>query len=276
LNAAKTDLEKGWYVTSLYDSSSVMAVIVSREQGDNELFDTSSFEEKYDYLLGELKSSLNINKQENVWSKMFFDHAMYFYNSYKFYQNTNDTKSKSDLRTANSITNIAFYLYETEDKVLEYYNSADVSEISNSNSTANGSNAKNNDKQDGSNQNVYVYGRSETYLYVIVLGILIIVLGVIIELRKLKRFGKKELIQKHIMDIDEKVVAGEISQFTYRELRNKYLEELKELKVANVQSKELALPIKAAVAPEKEVEQSAKKKPAIIKKQKPMIKKKKK
>lgn len=242
LTAAKTDLEKGWYVTSLYDSSAVMAVIISKEQGDNELFDTKAFEDKYNYLSEKLKSSANIDKEKNIWSKLFFDHAVYFYNSYLFYQNKNDTQAKSDLRTANSITNIAYFLNETESKVLDYYQNADISEVS---EDSNGSVAVFQD-----NYGTVKVQNISLVVYILLLVLAVVLLAMAVEARRLKKkmTGKKEFIQRQIQDIDEKLVNGEISQFTYRELRHKYLEDLKELKQNGKEVASTTLPVKVSFA----------------------------
>ena len=237
LTAAKSDMDKGWYVTSMYDAASVMGVIVSKEQNDQSIFDTNAFEKRYDFLLNELRSTKSLSNERYIWSKMYFDHAMYYYNNYKFNSsNNNITEATSSIKTANTITNMAYYILEAEKEVINYYNNADINILikDNISKEENKENYTNNDSNIKS-QNVYVLNRGKVgnFIYILIFLILIVIILLVIEFEKFKKVNNKERIKKQIADIDEKLLEGKISPFTHKELRHRYLEELRNIKTRN-------------------------------------------
>jgi len=232
LNSAKINYSRGWYITSIYDSSTAMGVLVSREEGTETVFNNSLFQAKYDKLITELRSNKELNSEEHVWSKMYLDHAIYFYKSYENSLITDSEKAQADLRTSNSIVNIAVSLFEVEDEIISYYNSADIQIIISdiNNETNNIIHTKNIDD----NQKVYIYeketSRNNTVLYVILGGLFLIIVIVIIEVEIIRRKNSKEFVHKQISHLDEMLLEGRISAFTYKEMRSKYLEELRLIK----------------------------------------------
>jgi len=233
LNGAKYNFERGWYVTSLYDSASAMAVIVSKEQNADGIFDVVTYEEKYTKLLNRLRSVSMINSETNVWSKMYLDHSMYFYKSFEFYSELDDLKSISNLKTSNSILNISDQILLVENEVLNYYNSADIEILITESTPEEGeviqTNQVNTNKD--SVQDIYVYSKSkkDIYIYIIAIILFILIIAVIIEFEK-SRSGSKQKIQKQIAYIDEQLLEGKLSPFTYKEMRTKYLRELHAIK----------------------------------------------
>jgi len=233
LNSAKINYSRGWYVTSIYDSSTAMGVLISREEGTETVFNNSSFQTKYNKLITELRSANALNSIDHVWSKMYLDHAIYFYKSYENSLITDSEKAQADLRTSNSIINIAISLFEVEDQIIDYYNSADIlvviSDVNNDTSDI----INTTDNTDTS-QKVFIYekdrSRNNTVLYVILGGLFLIIVIVVIEVEILRRKNSKDFVQKQISHLDEMLLEGRVSAFTYKEMRSKYLEELRLIK----------------------------------------------
>jgi len=238
LNAAKMNFKRGWYVTSLYDSATAMSVLVSDNESFQDLFNISSFEEKYDFLNKNLRSTSGLNSEKNVWSKLYFDHSVYYYTGYQYYRDKgNEAEADSYLRTANSIVNIAYYLYEVEEKVIPYYDDADIQVIIED--LNNSSQTTIEDNLDYTSQNyndpsVYVYSKEgkqdNSYLYVLVIGIFIILITFAIEFNNFRKKHTSQGLLKQISYLDEQLLEGKISPFTYKEMRSKYLEELNLIK----------------------------------------------
>ncbi len=236
LNSAKINYSRGWYVTSIYDSSTAMGVLISREEGTETVFNNSSFQTKYNKLITELRTVNALNSIDHVWSKMYLDHAIYFYNSYESNLIIDPEKAGSDLKTSNSIVNIAISLFEVEDEIIGYYNSADIQVVisDTNNETIDVINTTN-DNIDDNAQKVYIYergnsSRNNTVLYVILAGLFLIIVIVVIEVEILRRKNSKEFVQKQISHLDEMLLEGRVSAFTYKEMRSKHLEELRLIK----------------------------------------------
>ncbi|MCK9439699.1 hypothetical protein M0Q39_06595 [Patescibacteria group bacterium] len=239
LNAAKMNYKRGWYVTSLYDSATAMSVLVSDNESFQDLFNISSFEEKYDFLNKNLRSTSGLNSEKNVWSKLYFDHSIYYYTGYKYYKDKgNDIEADSYIRTANSIVNIAYYLYEVEEKVISYYDDADIQiiiEDLNNNSEVIVEDNLGNTSQNYNDASVYVYSKENSesnnlYLYVLVIGIFIILISFAIEFNSFRKNHTSQGLLKQISYLDEQLLEGKISPFTYNEMRSKYLNELNLIK----------------------------------------------
>jgi len=225
LNAAKTDYEMEWYVTALYDAASAKAVLKSRQEASQENFDESIFVSKYNSM-SFLTSATNKTSTTNIWSKMYYDHATFYYRTNQYYQNKNTTKAQSSLKTANSVINLSKELYEIETKVLDYYNNAGniIIEIS--------------DKEikpietikpleNQSQEKVYVYSnKNNTIFYVIAVGLFLMIIAIVID-NEIRRNSRKQKIQRLLLDLEHKLNDGHISKFTYEDMKKSYLKELK-------------------------------------------------
>jgi len=234
IKAARKDFEMGWYVTSLYDSASAKAVLISRKESLKEAFDENIFVDKYNQL-SELKLPQEMAKTENVWSKMFFDHSLYYYKQYQFYKSKNTTKAETNLKTANSITNISKELYIIESIVHSYYNDAGIIDIIipeegeiiidiNDTITV----PKTQEKQ-----NVYVYKKQDSskntaVMYVILGGLFLMIITIVVELER--HNSKKGKVQKALFELEKKLADGHISKFTYEDMKKSYLKELQIIK----------------------------------------------
>lgn len=279
LDAAKINYEKGWYVTSMYDSVTSMAIIITREENE-EILDANVFQIKYDNLINELRSINELNSDNHVWSKMYFDHAVYFYKSYESFLANNETKAKGDMQISNSIINMALGIFEVENKVLAYYNNADYSDIIVVIGDRNDVNlpiSQNTIIKNADDQKVYVYTNEKTnnssnlLYYVLVVGLFIIVIVGIVEIERFRRKEKKVFVQKQIAHLDEMLLEGKISSFTYKEMRNKYLEELKKIKEKELKKEKQKVDLKIKrehllVYKEDKKKQNTKDKKKLIKK----------
>lgn len=235
ITAAKKDFEMGWYVTSLYDSASAKAVLISRKENSKESFDENVFLDKYNKL-SELRSPQEIKLNTNVWSKMFFDHSLYHFKQYQFYKSKNTTKAETNIKTANSIVNISKELYIIESIVHSYYNDAGIIDVV----VPEGNNQIIIDINDSDEiiskvedkQNVIVYkkedsSKNNTIMYVIIGGLFLMIISIVIELEK--HNNKKSKIQKNILELEQKLTNGQISKFTYEDMKKSYLKELREI-----------------------------------------------
>ncbi len=235
LDAAKVNFERGWYVTSLYDSSTAVAIITTQEENQNN-FSVSQYMTKYNNTLSQIRSQKSMASNNNIWSKIFLDHAIYYYNAYNFYKDKDDIKAKSQMNVSNSILNFAINLYEIENIVLEYYFNVDPSTIIVDVSTGTEVSVKIDDEENTYSstipQNVFVYGKEkkDVYPYIFVVALFLMILAIVIEVERFKRHHSKEGIIKQIGYLDEKLLEGKISPYTYKEMRDKYLLELRKIK----------------------------------------------
>jgi uncharacterized protein len=235
LDASKRNFERGWYVTSLYDSASALAVIKTQEDTKNNI-SVNDFNIKYDDLVSKLRSQSAMSNENNVWSKIFLDHAIYYYKSFNANKFTNESKAKSQMSISNSILNFSNYLYEVESVVLDYYLNTDLDElvidISNTTDASLVIVDTTKDTNQISSQNVYVYSKEkkDIYLYVVVFGLFLMIVAIVVEVEKFKRNHSKEGLIKQIGYLDSKLLEGKISPFTYKEMRDKYLFELQKIK----------------------------------------------
>ena len=231
LKAAKKDYEMGWYVTSLYDAASAKAVLMSLNENKKESFDENQFIRRYNEL-GSLKNPSNINTSNNVWSKMFFDHATYHYKQYLYFKSKNTSRAETHIKTANSIVNISKELYVVENLVLNYYNDAAIIDVvvpeGNEQIIIDINDSK---EQIIKNEKVYVYKKQENrgnaIIYVILGGLFLMIITIVIELEK--HNNKKQKIQKAITELEKKLQDGHISKFTYEDMKKSYLKELRKI-----------------------------------------------
>jgi uncharacterized protein len=234
LNAAKTDYEKGWYVTALYDAASAKAVLSSRKETEQENFDENIFISKYNSM-SFLNTEQNRESKTNIWSKMYYDHATYYYKSYQYYKNKNTTKAQGYIKTANSIINLSKELYDIETKVLDYYNKGNiVVEIVDSNKKSN-SETNTSTKKINESQNVYVYSNNskETKIFfVIAIGLFLMIIAIVVD-NEIRRNSRHQKIQALLLELEKKLIDGHISKFTYEDMKKSYLKELKEIEERN-------------------------------------------
>lgn len=234
LKAAKTDYELGWYVTSLYDAASAKAVLMSSKENESEGFDENIFLEKYNQLM-ELRTSAHMANSENVWSKLFFDHTLYYYKQYQYFKPKNEARADIYIQTANTIASISMELYLVETIVNDYYNNAGVIEVvvpeDGNKIVIEGLDTQEN-VADQQEQNVYVYKRQDdtranTIIYVILGGMFLIIIAIVVELER--HSNKKQKLQAELLELERKLMDGHISRFTYEEMKKNYLLELKKL-----------------------------------------------
>jgi predicted S18 family serine protease len=239
VNAAKTDYKKGWYVTSLYDSASAMAVLETIKEQDNEFFNKALYNKNLEDLLTKLRTTKNIKSSTNIWSKLYLDHALFFNKKAEYYENKSKIEYENNLKTSNSILNISKNLYFIEEKVLDYYNNANISEIITeiedvNNTNIQGDISKEVSDKDDKTSNIYIYSKQNkdiTYIYLILAAFVIIIAAIVVKLEKYT--NKKKILKDKISELDEKLLDGTISEYTYKELRHKYLIELHNMKNAN-------------------------------------------
>lgn len=242
--AAKLDMSKGWYVTATYEAATAYAILVSKQEESAIDFDENSFFNNYNDLQNKLRSISEMNNDEHVWSKMFFDHAMYFYSSAEYYANIgNNIDGQTELKVSNTLTNMAKYIYDVETEVLSYYKSADIDTIvsdagitDNSLINCDNINVSGEEDNDSNQQTQYVsvYAKEDrsVLFYIVLIILVLVVVGFIIQLSKIhgNSKNKKEFIHKKIAELDEAYMEGKISSFTYNEMKQTYLDELREIK----------------------------------------------
>ena len=233
LKAAKTDYEMGWYVTALYDAASAKAIINSRKETNTEFFDENLFISKYDSM-SFLSSEVGLRSENNVWSKQYYDHATYFYKRYNYYKNKNITKAQSNIKTAMSIISLSVELYDIENQVLDYYNKGNIvievvdpvkKETAETNSTSSTTNVN------APQEKVYVYKNNNndmSIFWVIVVGLFLMIIAIVLD-NEIRRNNKQQKIQSSLLELEKKLSNGNISKFTYEDMKKSYLKELKEI-----------------------------------------------
>jgi len=238
LDAAKRNFNRGWYVTSLYDSATALAVIKTHEENKNKL-STNDFLSKYENLTTRLRSQSALNNENYVWSKTFLDHALYYYTAYENLKDKDVDKANSQRNIANSIFNFSTYLYQVEIEVLDYYLNTDIETliIDISESTDSSVIIVDVDKKEVNKetpQNVYVYSKqkdkSSFYIYLFAIALFLMIVAIVFEIERFKKHHSREGVIKQIGYLDEKLIEGRISPYTYKEMRNKYLLELEKIK----------------------------------------------
>lgn len=229
LKAAKTDYNQGWYVTALFDAASAKAVLESRQETNTENFDENLFLSKYESMKI-LASESKLKEETNVWSKLYFDHATYYYKSYNYYKNKNTTKAQGNLKTATAIINLSINLYDIENKILDYYNSGNIivevidSKDSPISEEDTGSQSKNNTEE-----KVYVYKSGDTTIFwIIAFGLFLMIISIVVD-NEIRRNSKHQKIQTALLELEKKRSEGHISKFTYEDMKKSYLKEIKEI-----------------------------------------------
>jgi len=237
LESAKINFNRGWYVTSYYDSAAAKAVLVSSEENNNKLFDYNLLNTKYNFLTNNLKSISSLNSNDHIWSKLYFDHAMYYYNAYKYYKSKGSDQAKNYLQTTNSIISLAYNLYNAETKVINYYNTADIQVLIQDTPKKQSKNVFDtnypNSSQSGNKvENIYVYSKSidSKYIILALIALFLIVITIVVDVERYRKRNKKDRIKKEITYLDEELLDGRVSPFTYKEMRSKYLKELSLIK----------------------------------------------
>jgi uncharacterized protein len=242
LDAAKRNYQRGWYVTSLYDSATALSVIKTQEER-NENFNSNDFNKKYNDLYTILKSKSAMDNEYNVWSKIFFDHGIFYKKSYEHYKERDDLKARSEMEIGNSILNYSQYLYDVEKEVIGYYLNTDLNKIIMDITEGNEMVIKiDSDKKEESmpsSQNVYVYSKdssdnNNSFFYILIAGLFLMIVTIVYEIERFKKKHSKEGIIRQIGYLDEKLLEGKISPFTYKEMKDKYLIELHNIKEKRV------------------------------------------
>lgn len=192
------------------------------------MFDENLFIYKYNSM-SFLSSEENLKKETNVWSKMYYDHATYYYKSYQYYKNKNTTKAQSNIKTATSVIGLSLELYDVENKILDYYNKGDiVIEVVDSNSKDTKETNATNINQ--SQEKVYVYKNNSdiTIFWIIAIGLFLMIIAIVID-NEIRRNSRHQKIQSALLELEKKLSQGHISKFTYEDMKKSYLKELKEI-----------------------------------------------
>jgi hypothetical protein len=128
-NAAKTSFDQGWYVTSLYDSATVLAIIHANEEKFEDHYSAEDIYDRFNENYQKLNNEIDITESTNIWSKMFLNHAQYYYESSKYYEENQSIKQQSEIKTMYSIMLFSEYLYDVEKSVIEYYMNVNIEDL---------------------------------------------------------------------------------------------------------------------------------------------------
>ncbi len=227
LSAAKSGLKKGWYVTSLYDSATVLAIIDSDQEETLDEDDVIKEFNKYNNLFNK---EPNFSSSENVWSKMFINHAGYYYELYNHYKDLGTSQQQNHLKTMNNIVLYSKYFYDVEQEILSFYENTTIDDVIL---------PVNIDDQDieqiyPGSRPIYIYQspsddskKREFTAYVLFGALFLCIFAIIWDLENLK--SKKTKLLLKILDLDEDYNNKKISKKTYDEMRNKLMTDLKDL-----------------------------------------------
>lgn len=221
VNGAKDANANGWYLVSIFDSASALAIFNSSLETQNK--DTNYIEQKTIELLDSLKES----KKDFIWVNLYLQHANYYFNAHKFYKTSGkEDDALASLKSAYELGLFAKNLLQVTEDVennkdaISYYK----------------------DKTTGTNK-TDIFAKVKSFdiykglilIFILVVGILLIVL--VIFYHKLKEKNKLEeylgfvdyriyKIKTFILQTEKDYYAKKITEEIYKDLTDKYNAEL--------------------------------------------------
>ncbi len=221
VNGAKDANANSWYLVSIFDSASALAIFNSSLETQNK--DANYIEQKTIELLDSLKES----KKDFIWVNLYLQHANYYFNAHKFYKASGkEDDALASLKSAYELGLFAKNLLQvTEDieknkDTISYYK----------------------DKTTGTNKtdilakvkSFDIY-KSLVLVFILVVGILLIVL--VIFYHKLREKNKLEeylgfvdyriyKIKTFVLQTEKDYYAKKITEEIYKDLTDKYNAEL--------------------------------------------------
>ena len=225
---AKEAFNNHLYITSIYESATILALINSQ---------TEMTDKDYKQIEKMTKTKLdlinNIKDKNYIWSNLYLQHAIYFYNGALFYAKNNHlTNAKNNIKSAYQMVSLAYNLSQTEedleknkDFITIYTTNLDIKEKTKYNKL----------KTIGGFDYDLLKNISIIFLFVILFLIVIFVViyktykqknySNVIEYLDYRIFKTKEFI----ISLDKKFINNKISINDYKKLKTKYNNELKEL-----------------------------------------------
>lgn len=228
---AKTAYQRGWYLVSIYESASALAIINSTI----ELEGKDYFEVKK--IVAEQSNELEkkISNKQYVWTTLYYAHSKYFYNAAEFYEKQNKVIDALDnIKNAHQLLLIAKNISETISDL--ELNKETITKI-NTNTADSDSNMSANISITTKNINSEVFKK---ILAVLLLALLLATIIIIILYKKYKHssvydtaigFTNYQIYKtkEMIIDLDKKFLNAKLDETTYKALNEKYRTELKEL-----------------------------------------------
>lgn len=219
INAAKYQREKKWHIPSLVDAVSGEALANAEVAVKNK--SVSELKQLLESKIVEVESKISASKREYVWAQIYLDHAKYFLEAVKFYENESAITSAED--AASNGISLAFLASGVLDATNEVYDAIDSlpAESFSDNSV--------------SVPSFDLEGSTVTYALIAVVIVLAGALAFLIVSRRVNIGSdfsvndKISEIKSFQLDLDKSFSQGKIDEDNFRELSSKYKKQLQDL-----------------------------------------------
>ncbi len=218
--------DNGWYLTSIYESASTLAIVNSTlEINEKDYFTIKSLVENKSNDVKE-----KIKNKDLIWATLYYDHSNYFYNAAEFYEQNNRLSDATDnMKSAYQLLYMADNLAEA---ILDIESNKKMLITSNNivtKTTDTTIEKKNID-----------YDLLKKILIVLLLALIVAAIIIIVLYKKFRHttvydsalsFTNYQIykLKEMMIDIDKKFMTGKIDSDTYKMLCDKYHLELIDL-----------------------------------------------
>ncbi|MFH1240024.1 MAG: S16 family serine protease [Candidatus Diapherotrites archaeon] len=216
-DSAKTQFNRKWYLGSLFDS----AAAVSLAESELAIKDKTADEliELLDKKITETEQTMAQSKMSFIWSRLYLDHAKYYYNAAVFYKENNlGMRSLDAAKNGIGLAYLAEGIVEPSIEIYNYY--ATMS------------------PEDYIQENKTVVSVKEDSPYLMLLLVLILALTIllvvltIVKIMYTKKHPKQSIehqigsMKKIQHDLDTSLASKKISANKYHELSNEYQKQI--------------------------------------------------
>ncbi|PIU02970.1 MAG: hypothetical protein COT55_00680 [Candidatus Diapherotrites archaeon CG09_land_8_20_14_0_10_32_12] len=221
---AKESYNKGWYLTSLYESATVLGIVNA-----NILMENKSYSELEPIVIEKIQTLENNMKDSNiqyVWSELYLNHSKYFLNEAKFYKSQNNiVYTLNSLASSLELLYLADNLYSASSNF--YDNRATLEKV-----IVTAENQEN--KGTVTTKASFNFG----FLYIVIIIVALFILSIIViyfiakikdktENKVFKDVNKEiTVIKNYLLDLDKKYLAGRVEDSEYILLRKDYNKKL--------------------------------------------------
>ncbi|MDD4984013.1 MAG: hypothetical protein PHH82_04230 [Candidatus ainarchaeum sp.] len=222
---AKESYNKGWYLTSLYESATVLGIVNA-----NILMENKSYPELEPIVVEKIQALETKMKDSNiqyVWSELYLNHSKYFLNEAKFYKGQNNIiYALNSLASSLELLYLADNLYSASSNF--YDNRETLEKV-----------VAPEDTKDANKGTVTAKTNMDFgFLYIVAVIIALFILSIIVIyfIAKIKaktenkvfRDANKEITaaKNYLLDLDKKYLAGKVEDSEYILLRKDYNKKL--------------------------------------------------
>jgi len=245
---AKTAYARGWYLVSIYESASALAIINSTiETNEKDYFEIKTKTKEQSDELSE-----TLDEKSYIWATLYLDHSKYFYSAAEFYEEENKMVDALDnIKSSYQLLTIAKNLAETMSDVEANKNTIIKTGSNSTSSSSDGITAQVTIDKEGFDSALF-----KKVLIVLLLALALAIVVIIILYKKFKHssvydtaigFNNYQIYKtkEMIIDLDKKFLDGKVDENTYKSLTDKYRQELKELEIKKTKLLEIMTDIES-------------------------------